>query len=67
MESLLSKEVIFSFPIFRVKNLSPIDSGRWKKKEIHSKSKRSLLENKGKKRDKYFSEEKNFSSRKVFS
>jgi len=63
MESLLSKEAIFSFPLFRVTNLSPIVSGKWKKEAIHSKSKRLLFENQ-KKGDKYFSEGKIFCHRK---
>ena len=35
MESLLSKEVIFSFPLFRVTNLSPIVLGRGKEEYSH--------------------------------
>jgi len=65
MNSLLLKEVIFSFPFFRVINLSPIVSGRGKQGEIDSKSKRSFLENQKKGDKNFFGEKQIFSNQKI--
>ena len=56
MKSLLSAEVIFSFPSFRVTNRSPIVSDQGTEEEIHSKPKRSLIENQKKGGQEFFME-----------